>query len=322
MKTYNLRALNNLAKTNNFNRDRLEKVLRLSELLELFNSHRTLKGMYVLKGGTAINLCLFDFPRLSIDIDMNFHLDCSKNKMIEIRKRHKKIIIEEVTMKGYTVDPKSRFTFSLDSYILKYTNAIGRPDNIKLELNYSNRISLLEPVYYSINSSIIGNTTILGLDKSELYGTKIAALINRTTARDIYDVYEMIMHNIIDKDAVSYLRKCSIFYMMTSNEFDSLDTLLNQFQSNMEKMTFYKIKRNLIPLLPVGSQIDVESFKKIVLDYIDALFQLDEKEHVFINQFIKGKYLPRYLFDEKTASRIMNHPMALWKIKHFNSPQK
>ncbi len=72
MRSYNIRDLTNIAQYNRFNRDTLEKVLRLSELLKLFNENEEFKGKYVLKGGTAINLCLFDFPRLSVDIDMNF----------------------------------------------------------------------------------------------------------------------------------------------------------------------------------------------------------------------------------------------------------
>ena len=146
MVSYSLKDLNALAKNNNFNRDTLEKVLRLVELLKMFNESEEFKGMYVLKGGTAINLCIFDFPRLSVDIDMNFNLDCDKDEMIKIRKKHQKLIKVYVELDGYIVSDKSRYSFTLDSYLLKYTNAIGSPDNIKLELNYSNRIQIINPI--------------------------------------------------------------------------------------------------------------------------------------------------------------------------------
>ncbi len=148
MRSYNIRDLTNIAQSNKFNRDTLEKVLRLSELLKLFNEHKEFKGKYVLKGGTAINLCLFDFPRLSVDIDMNFNLNFSKEEMLKMRELHRKLISAFVALDGYTIDPKSRFTFSLDSYLLKYTNAAGSRDNIKIELNYSNRVQILEPVNF------------------------------------------------------------------------------------------------------------------------------------------------------------------------------
>ena len=188
MKTYDLRKLNSLAKEFNYNRDSLEKVLRLTIFLRLFNTHELLKGKYILKGGTAINLCLFDLPRLSVDIDLNFNGDYSKEEMEKLRALHKKIITEEAMLRGYTVSAKSRFTFALDSYLLQYTNAVDGIDYIKLELNYSNRIQLLVPIIYKTQTAIVEPLEILVLNKVELYASKIAALIGRTTARDIFDV--------------------------------------------------------------------------------------------------------------------------------------
>ncbi len=50
----------------------LEKVLRLVELLQAFSEHPVLKDALALKGGTALNLFVFDLPRLSVDIDLNY----------------------------------------------------------------------------------------------------------------------------------------------------------------------------------------------------------------------------------------------------------
>src|SRR5690554_1165276 len=158
MKTYSLIELNKISKDLKFNRDTLEKVLRLAELLKLFNKHIELKDKYVLKGGTAINLCLFDLPRLSVDIDLDFNMDCTKEELKEIRKLHNKIIRENVSINNYVVHAKSRFTYTLDSFLLQYTNAVGSNDYIKLELNYSNRVHILKPKIYKIRSKIIDET--------------------------------------------------------------------------------------------------------------------------------------------------------------------
>ena len=50
----------------------VEKVFHLLHLHESLISHPFLKGRLALKGGTALNLFLFDLPRLSIDIDLNY----------------------------------------------------------------------------------------------------------------------------------------------------------------------------------------------------------------------------------------------------------
>lgn len=316
MRNYNLRDLTNIAQYNKFNRDTLEKVFRLSELLKLFNENQELKGKYVLKGGTAINLCLFDFPRLSVDIDMNFNSNSSKEEMLEMRELHRKLINAFVALDGYTIDPKSRFTFTLDSYLLKYTNAAGSRDNIKIELNYSNRIQILEPVNYKLSSKIIDNGSILALNKVELYGSKIAALIGRTTARDVFDVFQLVNNQILLDSELDMLKKCSIFYLLMSNEYQPFGDLLNQFKKNMENLSFSAIKRNLIPLLHVGERIDTDAFKQTVSQFIETLFELTETEQKYIDSFNAGEFNPELLFDKAIADRLKEHPMVLWKMKN------
>ncbi|MAG13547.1 MAG: hypothetical protein CMN78_03005 [Spirochaetales bacterium] len=63
----------------------LEKVLHLMNLLNMLNAHPYLKGKWVLKGGTALNLFLLDMPRLSVDIDLNYTGALAREAMIEDR---------------------------------------------------------------------------------------------------------------------------------------------------------------------------------------------------------------------------------------------
>ena len=67
-------------------RDTFEKVLRLSEILDFLNKDPLLKKSLALKGGTAINLTIFDLPRLSVDIDLDYTVNESKEEMLENRK--------------------------------------------------------------------------------------------------------------------------------------------------------------------------------------------------------------------------------------------
>ena len=69
---YSRVELGKAAKERGFVRDTFEKVLRLKEILRYFNEDKYLKEHLVLKGGTAINMTIFNLPRLSVDIDMDF----------------------------------------------------------------------------------------------------------------------------------------------------------------------------------------------------------------------------------------------------------
>lgn len=83
MSLYNKTYLEQIAKEKGFVRDNLEKVIRLSEILRYLNQSELLRRSLVLKGGTAINLTVFQMPRLSVDIDLDFSQNCSREDMIE-----------------------------------------------------------------------------------------------------------------------------------------------------------------------------------------------------------------------------------------------
>lgn len=58
-----------VAESTGFRAEMVEKVLHLMNLLDALNSHPFLKGKWILKGGTALNMFMLDLPRLSVDID-------------------------------------------------------------------------------------------------------------------------------------------------------------------------------------------------------------------------------------------------------------
>lgn len=72
MMQYDRITLGRQAKELGFVRDTFEKVCRLAEVLAFMEGDSLLADSLALKGGTAINLTIFDIPRLSVDIDLDF----------------------------------------------------------------------------------------------------------------------------------------------------------------------------------------------------------------------------------------------------------
>jgi predicted nucleotidyltransferase component of viral defense system len=72
MRQFNKVELNRQAREIGFVRDTFEKVCRLTDVLTFFGRDPLLADSLALKGGTAINLTIFNLPRLSVDIDLDY----------------------------------------------------------------------------------------------------------------------------------------------------------------------------------------------------------------------------------------------------------
>lgn len=114
MNSYNKIYLEKIAKEKGFVRDNLEKVMRLSEILQYFNQNEFLHDSLVLKGGTAINLTVFQMPQLSVDIDLDFAKNCSREEMIKARKNINDEILAYMSNEGYALKPGSKSPHTLD----------------------------------------------------------------------------------------------------------------------------------------------------------------------------------------------------------------
>ena len=108
MNSYNKQALDIIAKEQGFIRDNLEKVMRLVEILNYFHDSPLLSKSLVLKGGTAINLTVFQLLRLSVDIDLDFTVDCNRESMLSIRQEVNNEILRYMESDGYHLVPGSK----------------------------------------------------------------------------------------------------------------------------------------------------------------------------------------------------------------------
>ena len=103
---YDKRKLGKQARELGFIRDTLEKVFRLSEILKYINSDPLLRESLALKGGTAINMTIFNLPRLSVDIDLDYTHNDSREKMFEERQKISDSVLKYMAMSGYELSLK------------------------------------------------------------------------------------------------------------------------------------------------------------------------------------------------------------------------
>lgn len=313
MFSYDITYLGKKAEELGFVRDTLEKVTRLADILEYLNTNPILKDSLALKGGTAINLTIFNLSRLSVDIDMDYLITNSREEMLRKREIINGTIDRYMISQGYTMNPKTKTPHSLDSWVYDYQEASGNRNNIKIEINYSLRSHILEAEERPIVTKHFSSEyKVKSLTPLEIYGSKINALLSRAAARDLYDVRNMILFGIFDELEEKMLKKCVIFYAAISAK-----DINKTFDTKaIDSITKLKIKRELLPVIKRKDNFELESAKKLVKEYITELMALTKEEKEFLDKFESGEYIPELLFEDKEIlKRIKNHPMALWKIQ-------
>jgi len=296
-----------------FIRYTLEKVYRLADVLEYLNTNPVLKDCLALKGGTAINFTVFNLPRLSVDIDLDYLGDDSRDEMLNRREVINLTLSKFMLASGYSLSPKTKNPHSLDSWVFEYVNAVGNRDNIKIEINYSMRMHIfLVNEMKIITEHFVSEYKVKCLAAIEIFGSKINALLSRAAARDLYDVYNMVKFGLFDEEEQVLLRKSVVFYAAISTK-----VINKNFDTRaIDNITKYKIRTDLYPVITKRDVFDLDNAKKSVKDYISELMVLTPREQEFLNRFENKEYMPELIFDdEEILGRIKKHPMALWKVR-------
>ena len=129
------------AEATGFRPDMVEKVALLLQLLDAVRSHPFLKDRLVLKGGTALNLFVFDVPRLSVDIDLNYVGAVDRETMLLERPKVEEALQAVFSREGYTVR-RVPTEHAGGKWQLRYPSAGGQGGNLEVDLNFMFRIPL------------------------------------------------------------------------------------------------------------------------------------------------------------------------------------
>lgn len=300
------------AETTGFRPDMLEKVGLLLQLLDAIRNHPFLKNKLVLKGGTALNLFIFDVPRLSIDIDLNYVGAADRETMLAERPKIEEALQAVFSREGFTVR-RIPAEHAGGKWQLRYAGAGGQGGNLEVDVNFMFRIPLW-PVQ-TMDSRPVGIWQAAGIqvvDMHELAAGKLSALLSRQQARDLFDCSNLFHMNGLDRER---LRLAFVVYGAMSRK-DLRTVTLNDVDFDITDLN-----QKLIPTLRAEGieRMQKDHFgKSLVADcrnFLDGLLPFTENEMEFLNQILdKGKIAPEFLTDETDMQdRIKCHPLLEWK---------
>ena len=307
-----------IAAETGFRGEMLEKVAQLLNLLRAIREDAFLRSRLALKGGTALNLFHFELSRLSVDIDLNYIGSADRETMVAERPDLEARLSALCEREGYVIRHTPDTQFAGGKWQLRYAAARGGQGNIEIDINYMFRIPLWPLTAKS--SVAIGAQQVEDLmlmDIHELAAGKLAALLDRSAARDLYDAVRLLSMPEIDHGC---LRAALVVYvgMNPHNLIDAKPDALN--------VSAEEVADRLTPLLRRGevgnSPPEVRAYTERLLaqckEALSPLLPFRPQEREFLTVLAEmGEIRPELLTnDRELGNRILQQPMLLWRVQN------
>ena len=188
-----------------------ESYRRQVALLLLCLPHVAEESDFALKGGTAINLFVRDFPRLSVDIDLTFVPVLSRAESISAMNAGMTRTAVRITegIRGAQVHQHTTADGILTKLIVRLGDA-----QIKIEINPILRGCVYEPIVKSVSEKVeaeFGYAEIRIVSHADLYAGKLMAALDRQHPRDLFDVRDLLANEGISDE----LRRAFIVYLLS-----------------------------------------------------------------------------------------------------------
>ncbi len=301
------------AEATGFRPDVLEKVAHLLGLLDALQSHPFLKGKLVLKGGTALNLFIFNVPRLSVDIDLNYVGAGDRESMLAERPNIERAVQAVFSREGFTVRRMPE-DHAGGKWALRYGSVPGETGNLEVDLNFMFRVPLWPVVIR--DSELVGAWQATGipvLDHHELAAGKLAALLSRKQARDLFDSHRILRMENLERDR---LRIGFVVYgAMNRIDWRTVSTDNIDFDAA-------EFARQLIPTLRVRTT-EVESkpieygvrLVEECRDGLSAVLPFTDNERAFLDLLLDRGIVDAKILtsDAVLQQQIQKQPLLEWK---------
>lgn len=176
-----------------------KQVMLLMRLIPVIDEQKS----FALKGGTAINLFVQNFPRLSVDIDLAYlplepREDALRNIRMLLRKISEninKIPELSATLQDNNPDEMRVIVIGISSQ--------NRGVQVKIEVSPVARGTLLPPTERDVVDAVeneFGYASIQVVSLTDLYGGKLCAAMDRQHPRDLFDIKTLLENQSLDRN--------------------------------------------------------------------------------------------------------------------------
>jgi predicted nucleotidyltransferase component of viral defense system len=258
------------------------------------------EGVFALKGGTAINLFVRDFPRLSVDIDLAYlPLEPRAEALKNVRSALQRIV-DSLNQEHGIVSAVQDNRQDEMRIIVNTSEA-----QIKVEVSPVARGTLHPPVMMDIIESVedeFGFASIQVVSLPDLYGSKLCAALDRQHPRDLFDVKILLETEGINREIFNGF----ITYLLSHNR--PLSEVLNPRWKDLSE-TFEKEFKGM-----TFATITFDELNQTTHQMIKALrAQFTQQDYDFLKSFKAGQ--PDWSLTDNP--QIQNLPAVKWKLQNI-----
>lgn len=267
----------------------------------------------MLKGGTAIQLALGTPLRLSVDLDFNYIGELDREAMLRERP-HVEAALDRVTRALRYDVSHSADEHAGRKFYLGYRSHSGSQDRIELDVNYQMRLPIVAPVDRELwQPGSAPRPSIRCVGDEELWAGKIAALLDRTMPRDLFDVAHLAVRS-------PHLVGAERFRKIVVAWCGILPHPLHSYGLNrVDRVDDAAISEQLVPMLAGDSRpsrLDLARRCRQVLRPLLALTEIEiEIEIEYCDRLQRGELRPELALGDGDllAERFCVHPALKWK---------
>ena len=286
----------------------LETVFRLVDLLA--HIEETLPDELLLRGGTALNLLHLDAPRLSVDLDLDY-VGAADAPTAQERRPDLLAKVEEVAQRGGYVVVRARPSYAMAHLVLRYRDATGKSAALKLDINFLDRVPVLEPVHLPLRHPFGSDVEVPAVQTfalDELAASKVIALARRGLARDLFDVAELADIARLDRDMVRTVTvvRGAAFPPPSPNEYAAdagAGVRLAQWRSEV------------VALALRDRQTGLPAAQTRAAAFLRELLTLSQEQLDFLRMLDAGTLDADCLGTPALKGRVESNPGLLWRLR-------
>ncbi len=289
----------------------LEKVIHLLSLLNGVNRHPFLKGRLVLKGGSALNLFVFDLPRLSVDVDLNYIGAADRDLMMTERPEVERAVQAVCAREGMSIT-RVPSDHAGGKWRLRFDSAVGEGGNLEVDLNFMFRVPLWPVTKLDARVGSYRASQVSVLDIHELAAGKLAALFARKASRDLFDAHRLLTQTVLDREK---LRLGFVLYgAMNRKDWRTVSVSdVGYDPRELENQLIPVVRREFLSAQKTGDWAG-----QMIAECRYGLGQvlpMTTAEIAFLDRLLDhGRIEPQLVTDDAgMAERIRSHPLLQWK---------